>query len=237
MPLTFLTAGELFQGISKAEAQKISSLCSEKRYPRGTSIFSEGDPSHSVYVLKSGLVRLISHSEKGTETILHILKPPEIFGEFLLSEEKRPFAAIAIEDSLLTVISREHFLQLFTLVPTIALNFITLLSKRLARVQKVLAESGHTWSYHRLAKVLLQLSEKYGEEVPTGTLIKLHLTQEDLANLIGTTRETVTTQLKKFERMGLLTRQGRNLIVTPSRITKFIHSEELRFSSLHFSSS
>ena len=181
-------------------------------------------------------MKLISHSEKGTETILHILKPPEIFGEFLLSEEKRPFAAIAIEDSLLTVISREHFLQLFTLVPTIALNFITLLSKRLARVQKVLAESGHTWSYHRLAKVLLQLSEKYGEEVPTGTLIKLRLTHEDLANLIGTTRETVTIQLKKFERMGLLTRHGRNLIATKPRLTEFIHSDELRFSSLQFSS-
>jgi CRP-like cAMP-binding protein len=195
LPLTFLTAGELFQGISKAEAQKISGLCSETRYPRGTSIFSKGDPSHSVYVLKSGLVRLISHSEKGTETILHILKPSEIFGELLLSEKKRPFAAIAIEDSVLTVISKEHF-QLFQLVLTINLNFIGLLSKRLAKVLKVHAESGHTWSYHRLAKVLLQLSEKYGEEVPAGTLIKLHLMHEDVANLIGTTRKTVTTQLK-----------------------------------------
>ena len=70
MPLTFLTAGELFQGISKGEAQKISSLCSEKRYPKGTTIFSEGDSSDAVYVLKTGLVKLISHSEKGTETIL-----------------------------------------------------------------------------------------------------------------------------------------------------------------------
>ena len=104
MALPFLTAGELFQGISKAEVQKISSLCSERRYPRGTSIFSESDPSDSLYIVKNGLVKLISHSEKGTETILHILRPDEIFGELLLSEEKRPFTAIAIEDALVTTI-------------------------------------------------------------------------------------------------------------------------------------
>ncbi|MBI3780170.1 MAG: Crp/Fnr family transcriptional regulator [candidate division NC10 bacterium] len=238
MPLTFLTAGELFQGISRAEDQKISSLCSEKRYRRGTTIFSEGDPSDALYVLKTGLVKLISHSEeKKMEMILHILKPAEIFGELLLSEETRPFAAIAIEDVLVTVISQEHFLELLSSVPTVALNFVTLLSKRLARVEKVLADSGHTWSYHRLAKVLLQLSEKYGEEVPRGTLIKLRLTHQDLANLIGTTRETATTQLNRFERMGLLTRHGRHLIITPSRLTEFIHTEELRFSNLNHSSS
>ena len=94
-------------------------------------------------MLRTGLVKLISHSEKGTETILHILKPPEVFGELLLSEERRSFTVIAIEDSLLTVISREHFLELFKQIPTIALNFITLLSKRLTRVQKVLADSGY----------------------------------------------------------------------------------------------
>ena len=233
MPLTFLTAGELFHGISKAELQKISSVCSERRYPRGTRIFSESDPSDSLYIVKSGLVKLISHSEKGTETILHILKPDEIFGELLLSEEKRPFTAIAIEDALVTAISRDRVLQLLTVVPTLGLNFIRLLSKRLAKVEKGLAEFSHTWSYHRLAKVLLQLGEKHGEEVPTGTLITLRLTHEDLANLIGTTRETVTTQLSKFERMGLLSRHDRHLIINGPRLTEFIHSEEMRFSNLH----
>jgi CRP/FNR family cyclic AMP-dependent transcriptional regulator len=80
----------------------------------------------------------------------------------------------------------------------------------------------------RLARVLLQLSEKYGEEVPAGTLITVRLTHEDLANLIGTSRETVTTQLNKFTRMGLVKRRARRLIVTKSRLAHFIRSEELR---------
>jgi len=226
--LHFLTGVELFRGTSEREAQKISNLCTEKRFPRGVTIFSEGDPSNSLYILKNGLVKLISLSDKGSEMILHILKSDEIFGELLLSQEKRAFTAVAVEDTVVTAVSRESFLELLSLVPIVAFNFIRLLSKRLAAVEKGLAESGHTSSYHRLAKVLLHLSEKYGEEVSSGTLIKLRLTHEDLANLIGTTRETVTAQLSKFTRMGLLNRQARRFIVTRPRLTEFIHSEELR---------
>jgi CRP-like cAMP-binding protein len=78
------------------------------------------------------------------------------------------------------------------------------------------------------------LSKKYGKEVPTGTLINVRLTHDDLANLIGTSRETVTTQLGKFTRMGLLKREGRRFIVTNANLTDFIRSEELRLRNLSF---
>lgn len=223
----FITALDLFQGISQRDVRRISSLCTEKWFPRGVRIFLEGDTTDSLCVLKKGLVKLISLSDKGRETILHILKPDEVFGELLLSEEKRPFTAIALEDSMVMIISKESFLKLLSVVPTVALNFIRLLSKRLAMMERGLAESRHTWSYHRLARVLLQLSEKYGEEVPAGTLINVRLTHEDLANLIGTSRETVTTQLNKFTRVGLLKRQARRFIVAKSWLSDFICSEEL----------
>ncbi|MGH7405793.1 MAG: Crp/Fnr family transcriptional regulator, partial [Candidatus Methylomirabilales bacterium] len=200
MALPFLTGIELFHGVSESDAEKLSGLCTERRYRRGATIFSESDPSDAVYILKKGVVKLLSVSDKGTETILHILKPDEMFGELLLSDEKRAFTAVALEDVVVTVIPRENFLVLLSSVPTVGLNFARLLSKRLAKVEKGLAGYSHSWSYHRLAKVLLELSEKHGEEVPKGTLIKLRLTHEDLANLIGTTRETVTTQINRFER-------------------------------------
>ena len=174
------------------------------------------------------MVKLSSVSDKGRETILHILKPDEVFGELLLSEEQRPFTAVSLEDSLVTVIPKESFVELLSAVPSVALNFIRLLSKRLTLVETGLADFGHTWSHHRLARVLLRLSEKYGEEVPSGTLINVRLTHEDLANLIGTSRETVTTQLGKFTRLGLLKREARRIIVAKPKLTDFIDSEELR---------
>jgi CRP/FNR family transcriptional regulator, cyclic AMP receptor protein len=231
----FVTALDLFQGVARRDARKIASLCTERWFPGGANIFREGEPADSLYVLKKGMVRLISLSDQGRETILHILTPDEVFGELFLSEEKRPFTAIATQDSLVTIISQKSFVELLSAVPIVALNFIRLLSKRLATVERGLAEFSHTWSYHRLARVFLHLSEKYGQEVPGGTLINVRLTHEDLANLIGTSRETVTTQLSKFTRMGLLKREARHFVVARSKLIDFILSEELRLKNLTFS--
>ena len=228
MSLQRLSAVELFRGVSERETRKLSEYCSERRFAQGATIFREGDCTDSLYILKSGVVKLVSVSPKGGEAILQILKPGQVFGELLLSREKRAFTALAAEDSVVTLISRENFKELLLRIPGVALNFIQTLSVRLAEVEKGMAESSHTWSYHRLAKVLLNLSEQYGEEVSTGTLIRLRLTHEDLANLIGTTRETVTTQLNRFSRMGLLSRRSRQLIVSQQGLSRFIHSENSR---------
>jgi CRP-like cAMP-binding protein len=166
-------------------------------------------------------VRILFVSEKGTETIVHILKEGAIFGELLLSEEQRAFTAVAGTDALVTVLSKGSLVELLTAIPTISKNFIRLLSKRLAKVEMDFGDFGHTWSYNRLKKVLLQLCEEHGKETPKGTVIPLRLTHEDLANLIGTTRETVTTQMIRFRRMGLVKRQDRFLVVNKPRLEEF----------------
>jgi CRP-like cAMP-binding protein len=221
MPLSFLTASELFQGISESESQKIARLCAERRYRQGATIFSRGDPADSLYIVKDGRVRILSLSDKGAETILHILKPGAIFGELLLSAEKRALTAVAGTDVLVTVLSKGSLIDLLSSIPTVSRNFIRLLSSRLAKVEKEFADFGHTWSYHRLAMALLQLCEEHGQETPKGTVIPLRLTHEDLANIIGTTRETVTTQLNRFRRMGLVKRQDRFLVVNRTRLEEF----------------
>ncbi len=230
LPL-FLTRVELFRGITDAEAQNIAAICPEKRYPKGATIFSPGDPPGFLYILREGLVKLASLSEKGSETILQIFKPDDVFGEFLLSAEKRHFEAVALEDTLVTALSREIFRELLVSVPAVGLNFIKLLSGRLARAEKELAAFSHSWSYHRLAKILLQLSEGFGEEIPSGTMINLRMTHEDLANMIGTSRETVTTQLKRLEQMGFVARQGRRIILNKPDLLQFVQSQEERLES------
>src|SRR3990172_1471653 len=222
MPLAYHTAAELFQGISESEAQKVARLCAERRYRKGATIFSKDDSADSLYIVKDGRVRLLSLSDKGTETILHILTQGAIFGELLLSEEKRALTAVAGTDVLVTVIPKGSLVELLSSIPTVSKNFIRLLSKRLAKVEKEFADSGHTWSYHRLSKVLLRLCEEHGQETRKGTVIPLRLTHEDLANLIGTTRETVTTQLNRFRRKGLIEREGRFLLVNRQRLSDFL---------------
>ena len=221
MPLSVNTAVELFQGISESEALRVARLCADRKYRKGAAIFSRGDPSNALFIVKDGRVRILSLSDKGTETIVHILKEGAVFGELLLSEENRAFTAIAGTDAVVTVLSKGSLVELLASVPTISKNFIRLLSKRLAKVEREFGDFGHTWSYNRLAKILLQLCEEHGKETPKGTVIPLRLTHEDLANLIGTTRETVTTQMIRFRRMGLVKRQDRFLVVNKPRLEEF----------------
>ena len=221
MPLSVTTAVDLFQGISEAESQRVARLCAERKYRKGARIFSKGDPSDALFIVKTGRVRILSLSDKGTETIVHILKEGAIFGELLLAEEQRAFTAVAGTDTLVTLLSKGSLVELLDAIPTVSKNFIRLLSKRLANVEREFGDFGHTWSYNRLAKILLRLCEEHGKETPKGTMIPLPLTHEDLANLIGTTRETVTTQMIRFRRMGLVKRQDRFLVVNKIRLKEF----------------
>ena len=221
------TALELFRGVADEDRRRIARLSSERRYPRGAAIFSEGDPGDSMFIVVEGLVKLVSVSDRGGETILHILKPGEMFGELLFSEERRAFDAIASTEVLVTVIPRKSFEEIMASVPAIARNFIRLLSRRLTRVEQGFAGFGHTRSYQRLGKVLLQLGREHGVETSKGTVISLRLTHEDLAKLIGTTRETVTTQVNRFRRMGLLKREGRHFILNTELLVKFVSPADM----------
>ena len=226
MPLPFQSARELFRGIPGAEAGKIAGFLKEKSYPREAALFYEGSPNDSLYIVRKGLVKLVSLSEKGTETILHILREDDVFGELLLVDGKRPFTAVAVTDVAVSALSRKNFLEILSGCRAFAENYTRLLSQRLMQVEKEFAGLIHAWAYHRLAKELLHLAEDIGVDTLEGTRISLRLTHEDLANLIGTARETVTLQLHKFEEMGLIHREGRNLIVDRPRLREYVHIKE-----------
>lgn len=211
---------DLFHGIAHADLERIVDLFTERKYRKGATIFERGDPGNALYIVKEGLVKLASHSGRGTETILHLLPPGAIFGELILSEGRRSFTAVAGTDATVSVLPKERLVDLLATVPAFAMNFIRLLSQRLAKVEMEHAGFGHTWSYHRLARVLLKLGSEHGVRNSHGTTVPLHLTQEELANLIGTTRETVSTQMSRFRRMGLVRREGKTLALNVPKLRK-----------------
>jgi CRP/FNR family transcriptional regulator len=226
MPLPFQTSEELFRRIPEGETRKILDLCAEREFPRDAAIFREGDAAEALFIVRTGLVKLTSLSERGTESILHILRPGDVFGELIVNEEKRPFTAVAVTDVTVAILKRKDLLDLLSSHPSFSRNFTKMLSTRLVRVEKEFAGLLHAWAYHRLARELLHLSEDLGVETPAGTLIPLHLTHEELSNLIGTARETVTIQLHKFEEMGMIRRKGRRIIVNRPRLAEYLSVEE-----------
>lgn len=226
MGLPAITETDLCRGIAQADLERVVHLFSERKFPKGHTIFERGDPGEALYIVKDGLVKLVSHSGQGTETILYLLPPGAIFGEILLSEERRAFTAIAVSDATVSALPKEGLMQLLSSVPSFSMNFIRLLSQRLAKVEKEHAGFGHTWSYHRLAKVLLDLGAEHGVKNPHGAAIPLDLTQEELANLIGTTRETVSTQMSRFRRLGLVRKEGKFLLLDVARLRRMTREAE-----------
>lgn len=216
----------MLQGIPEEEARRIAGLFADKKYDRDAALFYEGGPADSLFIVRKGLVKLVSLSERGTESILHIVRADDVFGELLLVQGQRPFSAIALTDVQAGVLTRKDFLEILRTSPVFASNYTRLLARRLMEVEREFAGLIHAWAYHRLAKELLHLAEDIGEDTRTGTRIALKLTHEDLANLIGTTRETVTIQLHKFEEIGLIRREGRNLIVDRARLRDYVHVKE-----------
>jgi CRP/FNR family cyclic AMP-dependent transcriptional regulator len=214
----------LLLGLTEEECGRVTRRMEEIRFLRGETIFRKDDPSDSLFALKEGLVKLVAPSGKGAGTILFILRPADLFGELLLVEERRPFNALAVTDVLAGVLSRKDLIRLLASIPRVRLNFIRILSRRLAHVEKGVAEFMHTRSYQRLAKVLLRICGEHGEETPGGLLLRLSLTHADLADMIGTTRETVTNQLKRFQRMDLVRTRGRHLVVNRRRMADYVQS-------------
>lgn len=215
-------AGELWEGLSPEEREQVARFCPERRFSRGSTIFAPGDAPDALYIVTSGLVTLSHVSEDGQESILRVFGPGDVFGELFLTVSERPFLATALTACVVTVIPGKTFLHLLSTIPKIGFNFICVLSRHLAEMALDRGQSSHKWSFQRLALTLLKLSAAHGIEEEAGTAIALPLTHQILADLIGTSRETVTRHLGRLKRRGIVSQRGRTLVVQRARLQALV---------------
>ena len=221
MSLPFQTKEDLLRGMAAPDRAQVAGRLVEKRYPRDAVIFGEGDTADALCIVKSGLVKLVSISEEGRETILAILRPGDLFGEPIVPDARRPYSARAIDDAIIEMLPRGDLARLMAAVPGLSANVLVMLARRLLRLERSVAGLINAWAHHRLARELLRLSEELGVETAGGTRISLRLTHEELSNLIGASRETVTLLLRKFDDMGFIRRDGRHIVVNRARIAEY----------------
>lgn len=215
----------LIEGLSTAEQTEVARRCTERTYRRGQVIFSVGDPPDALYLLRQGWVKLCLVSPEGQESIVQMFRPGDVFGEILLAVPERAFEAVALDEVRVAVLSRSQLLGLLQSVPLFGMNFIRLLSARLAEVRRDLAAFGHAAASRRLARTLLRLADREGEGTLGGvTRLPRPVTHETLANLIGTSRETVSAQMRRLARAGLLTYSGRHLLLRAARLRALLGS-------------
>jgi len=223
--LWYLRQVDLFEGISEEEVERLARQAVLRKYTRGEVILSPEESSERIYIVKKGRVKLSKYSPDGKEQILALLQSGDVFGAFTLVGGRENVHVEAFEDTVLCALRREDFYAVVREHPEIVLRLLGLLAKRLQRAEQEIEELAFQGVPGRLASLLLRMAQEYGERGPDGIRIALRLTHQDLANMIGATRETVTSVLGKFKREGLVLFDRKNIVIrSPERLEAVVHA-------------
>lgn len=198
----------LLARLPDAELRALASSGQVRSYPAGATIFREGDPGNSLYIVIEGSVRVAVLSPTGEETTVALLGPGECLGDLaLLDGRPRSASAIASQATKTLVVTRDDFTGWLSQRPQAALALLETLSVRMRRTDEVLADLACLDLPQRLAKRLLNLAAAHAEVQTKGHLaagIRLRITQSELASMLGVSRESVNKQLNLFARDGWL---------------------------------
>lgn len=212
--LWYLKKFNIFKEFDPEEMESLVHITHMDKVQAGQPLFLPDDPSDKVYLLKEGRVKISKVSEDGKELTLAILEQGEIFGELALVDEgPRETIAETLEDTFICVIGRQDFERLLETKPKIALHVTKLIGLRRKAIEAKVEDLVFKDVSSRLAKLLLELADTYGTQVSNGMRIDVKLTHQELANLIGSTRETTTATLNELKRLGFIEMEKRRLIV------------------------
>lgn len=189
----------LFAALDVESAAALRSTMIEQKVRKGEVIFREGDPGDRMYVIIAGKVTLAHSASDGREALLGVLGPGDMFGELsVFDPSARTSTATALTEATLLSLSREQLKVWLATRPEVAEKLLQALAKRLRRTEDAMADLVFTDVPGRVAKALCDLSDKFGV-VRDGALFVPHdLTQEELAQLVGASRETVNKALAEF---------------------------------------
>lgn len=199
--LEYLKHIPIFEELAPADLAAIDEVTIERRYKKNMIIFMEGEPGEGFHYIKSGKVKITQMAPDGREHIINILGPGEVFAEVLLfNRGPYPATAVAIEDSVIGIIKNNDLEKVVTENSRIALHIIRVMSKKLIHAQMKIRTLALSDTVSRTAQVLVRLSRQYGQPVTGGVQIAIDMTRQDLANLVGTTRETVSRVLSSLKK-------------------------------------
>lgn len=204
----------LFASLDAEAAAALRASMTEQTTPRGTVIFAEGQIGDHMYVIVEGKVKLGHASPDGRESLMAVLGPGEIFGELSLFDPgPRAASATALTDARVLALGNTSLRSWLAGRPEVAEALLAALARRLRRNNETLGDLVFSDVPGRVAKALLDLADKFGEVTPDGILVKHDLTQEELAQLVGASRETVNKALADFAQRGWLRVDQREVLL------------------------
>src|SRR6266508_259242 len=196
----------LFARLPPETREELATRFVSRAYPRGATVFQQGDPGRSLYVIDEGAVKISFLAADGREMVVTVLGPGDVFGEMALfdPEGARSADASAMEAARLLSLSHEVFREYLVAHPSVSVELLGVLAKRLRESDRALQDAIFSDVPGRLARRFLDLAERYGEARDGGTLIELPMTQEELARMVGSSRESVNKAIASFVHRGWL---------------------------------
>ena len=204
----------LFEALDSEGAKALRAGIEEVRLARGDKLFAEGVAGDRLYVILAGKIKLTRAAPDGRENLLSVLGPGEMFGELSLFDPRpRTASAVAITETTLAALAHEYLRHWLPGRPDVALHLLRALAQRLRRANDVMADLVFTDVPGRVAKALLDLADRFGEQQDGGVQVHHDLTQEELAQLVGASRETVNKALADFSTRGWLQLHAKSVLI------------------------
>ncbi len=206
----------LFEGMPESEMKKIERMSSMNRVKKHQTIYFPEEPSHSIFFLKEGHVKISRVSEDGNELILDIIGPGEIFGELSLVEEEsqgRSEIAEALDDVLICTIKRQDFEEMLRKNPELNFKVIKRIGLRLRKIEERVEDLVFKDVSRRIASFLVRYAEEFGTMKSGIITIKSFLSHQEIAFLTACSRQTVTTVLNEFKSQNLIDFSRKSLLI------------------------
>jgi len=221
-----LRKSEFFARLSDAELSRIEALAHERRVGAGEVIIRKGGSPTEFFAMLEGEARIATSAGDGREFFIRRLLPGDVFGEIAVFDRRpRTATVVATAPTRLAVFDARELRDHLRRAPDVALALLEVLAERVRRTHELLEDSVFLKVAARLAKVLTGLARESGEDVAGGRRIAEPITQGDLAQRVGTTREGINRQLAAWEKAGWLRREGDRLIlVEPDRLAALARS-------------
>jgi CRP-like cAMP-binding protein len=222
--LWFLKHIRLFDGISPSEMQEMEKITRMEEVKKRQPLYLPGDPSSNVYLLKKGRVKIANTAPNWKEVTFDILEPGEVFGELEVIEDvPRSTSAETLDDAVICIIPRKDFDQYLAMHPNVTVKLTKLIGLRLRKIQSRVEDLVFRDVPARLAHLLSELGKSDGIADKQGIRIKVKLTHQEMANLIGCSRETVSTTMGQFRDDGLIQIDGRTItILKPNALSRLV---------------
>jgi CRP/FNR family transcriptional regulator, cyclic AMP receptor protein len=207
----------IFAELDDPSLASLERIVVEKQFHKESVIVSQEDRGDALFVVSGGKVKVVLYGRSGREVILSVFKPGDFFGEMsLLDNQPRSANVIAVENSTLLVLERTAFADHLAKHPGVALTVLSEMSRRLRRADAIIGNLALLDVYGRVARFLRELAKTDGEPSAGTIIIRSRPTQQEIASMIGTSRETVSRALSEFQRRGFVEMTGRRIILRSS---------------------